>query len=38
MLIGMLLHDNGGVSAFWWGCLYVLVGVYMRIGGGVCIN
>ena len=33
----MSLHDDRGVSAYWWGCLYVLVGVYLCIGRGVCI-
>ena len=37
MLIGVSLRDDGGVSAYWWGCLYVLVGVYLYISWGIYI-
>ena len=37
MLMGVLLHDDGGVSICLWGCLYLFMGVSLHIGGGVSI-
>ena len=33
----MSLRIGGGVYAYWWGCLYKLVGVSLRVGGGVSV-
>ena len=35
MLVGVSLYISGGVSAYWWGCLCILVWVFLYVGGGV---
>ena len=35
MLVGVSLHIGRGVSIYWWGCLYILVGVSLLVSGGV---
>ena len=37
MLVGVSLLISQGVSAYYYGCLYVLVGVSLHIGGGVFV-
>ena len=34
MLVGVSLHIGGGVSAYWWGYLCMLVDVSLCIGRG----
>ena len=33
--MGMSLYISGGVSAYWWGCLCILVRVLLHDNGGV---
>ena len=37
MMMEVSLRIGGGVSAYWWGCLYILVGVSLRVSGGVSV-
>ena len=37
MIMGVFLRVSGGVSTYWSGYIYILVGVSVYIGGGVSI-
>ena len=37
MLVGVLLHNDRGVSEYWWGCRYIMVKVSLFISRGVSV-